>query len=163
MSTFDVFLISVLHPIQDYFSSYETDQSVGGRKWENAGTLASRTCLVSHVQPIILTFLFISIFCLIILTGELSESLSKIKTCVFGSPIGSQHRLVRLLFHKSEITKHKHYENYREFFQRQKLKISFHFFFIFLIFAQNIDCEYNLNRQKPPRRGGSNEYQQSVF
>ena len=26
---------SVLRPIQDYFSSYETGQSVGGRKWEN--------------------------------------------------------------------------------------------------------------------------------
>ena len=31
---------------------------------------------------------------------------------------------------------------------------------IFLIFAQNIDCGYTL---EPPRRGGSNEYQQSMF
>ena len=31
---------------------------------------------------------------------------------------------------------------------------------IFLIFAQNIDCEYTL---EPPRRGGSNEYPQSMF
>ena len=31
---------------------------------------------------------------------------------------------------------------------------------IFLISAQNIDCEYSL---EPPRRGGSNEYPQSVF
>ena len=31
---------------------------------------------------------------------------------------------------------------------------------IFLIFAQNIDCGYTL---EPPRRGGSNEYPQSVF
>ena len=31
---------------------------------------------------------------------------------------------------------------------------------IFLIFAQNIDCEYTL---EPPRRGGSNEYLQSMF
>ena len=31
---------------------------------------------------------------------------------------------------------------------------------IFLISAQNIDCEYSL---KPPRRGASNEYQQSIF
>ena len=30
----------------------------------------------------------------------------------------------------------------------------------FLIFAQNIDCGYTL---KPPRRGGSNEYPQSMF
>ena len=33
-------------------------------------------------------------------------------------------------------------------------------FAIFLIFAQNIDCGYTL---KPPRRGGSNEYPQSMF
>ena len=31
---------------------------------------------------------------------------------------------------------------------------------IFLIFAQNIDCGYSL---EPPRRGGSNEYPQSIF
>ena len=31
---------------------------------------------------------------------------------------------------------------------------------IFQISAQNIDCGYSL---EPPRRGGSNEYPQSVF
>ena len=31
---------------------------------------------------------------------------------------------------------------------------------IFLNSAQNIDCEYSL---EPPRRGGSNEYPQSMF
>ena len=31
---------------------------------------------------------------------------------------------------------------------------------IFTIFAQNIDCVYSL---EPPRRGGSNEYPQSMF
>ena len=31
---------------------------------------------------------------------------------------------------------------------------------IFLIFDQNIDCGYTL---EPPRRGGSNEYSQSMF
>ena len=30
----------------------------------------------------------------------------------------------------------------------------------FLIFAQNIDCEYPL---EPPRRGGSNEYQNLCY
>ena len=30
----------------------------------------------------------------------------------------------------------------------------------FLIFAENKDCGYSL---EPPRRGGSNEYQQSMF
>ena len=34
------------------------------------------------------------------------------------------------------------------------------FFDIFLNFAQNIDCGYTL---EPPRRGGSNEYPQSMF
>ena len=34
------------------------------------------------------------------------------------------------------------------------------FFFIFLIFAQNIDCGYPL---EPPHRGGSNMYPQSMF
>ena len=33
-------------------------------------------------------------------------------------------------------------------------------YIIFLISAQNIDCGYSL---EPPRRGGSNEYQQSMF
>ena len=33
-------------------------------------------------------------------------------------------------------------------------------FDIFLIFAQNIDCGYTL---ETPRRGGSNEYSQSMF
>ena len=33
-------------------------------------------------------------------------------------------------------------------------------YIIFLIFAQNLDCRYSL---EPPRRGGSNEYQQSMF
>ena len=58
-----------------------------------------------------------------------------------------------------------HYENmpiltYRKFYH-QKLKI-----FrkkksdIFHISAQNIDCGYSL---EPPRRGGSNEYSQSMF
>ena len=33
-------------------------------------------------------------------------------------------------------------------------------YIIFLIFAQNIDCGYSL---EPPRRGGSNQYLQSMF
>ena len=58
-----------------------------------------------------------------------------------------------------------HYENlpmqYTEIFLALKTE---HFqlkkFDIFLIFAQNIDCGYTL---EPPRRGGSNEYPQSMF
>ena len=33
-------------------------------------------------------------------------------------------------------------------------------YIIFLISAQNLDCEYSL---EPPRWGGSNEYPQSMF
>ena len=35
----------------------------------------------------------------------------------------------------------------------------------FLFFAQNIDCGYTLEppHLEPPRRGGSNEYPQSMF
>ena len=45
---------SILRPFQDYFSSCETGQSVGGRKREilekkTPGTPASRSWLVSHV------------------------------------------------------------------------------------------------------------------
>ena len=40
-----------------------------------------------------------------------------------------------------------------ENFQRKR-------FYIFHIFAQNIDCGYTL---EPPHRGGSNEYSQSMF
>ena len=48
------FFNSVLRPFQDYFSSYETGQSVGGAKTgepreKPPDTPASRTWLVSHV------------------------------------------------------------------------------------------------------------------
>ena len=48
------FFYSVLCPFQDYFSSYETGQSVGGAKTgepreKPPDTPASRTWLVSHV------------------------------------------------------------------------------------------------------------------
>ena len=52
---------------------------------------------------------------------------------------------------------------YRDFHQVTVVKIEnflYTFFDIFLIFAQNIDCGYTL---EPPRRGGSNEYPQSMF
>ena len=52
--SFFFFLNSVLRPFQDYFSLYETGQSVGGTKTgepreKPPGTPASRTWLVSHV------------------------------------------------------------------------------------------------------------------
>ena len=48
------FFNSVLRPFQDYFSSYETGQAVGGAKTAEPrekppGTHASRTWLVSYV------------------------------------------------------------------------------------------------------------------
>ena len=61
--------------------------------------------------------------------------------------------------------KARHYENtpmqYTEFFKVVKNEnFQWIFFYIFLIFAQNIDCGYTL---EPPHRGGSNEYPQSMF
>ena len=59
----------------------------------------------------------------------------------------------------------KHYENmpmqFTEIFLALKIKIfGCKILIFFLIFAQNIDCGYTL---EPPRRGGSNEYPQSMF
>ena len=49
----------------------------------------------------------------------------------------------------------------QEFFLVVKnLKFHYKCFDIFLSIAQNIDCGYTL---EPPRRGGSNEYPQSMF
>ena len=58
-----------------------------------------------------------------------------------------------------------HYENipmqYTEILCALKIgNFQLKFFYIFLIFAQNIDCGYTLEL---PRRGGSNEYPQSMF
>ena len=58
-----------------------------------------------------------------------------------------------------------HYENmpmqYTEIFLALKIEnFQLKNFDIFLIFAQNIDFGYTL---EPPRRGGSNEYPQSMF
>ena len=50
---------------------------------------------------------------------------------------------------------------YTEIFLALKIEnFQLKIFDIFLIFAQNIDCGYTL---EPPRRGGSNEYPQSMF
>ena len=51
---FVLFFYSVFHPFQDYFSSYETGESVGGAKMgepreKPPGTPARRIWLVSHV------------------------------------------------------------------------------------------------------------------
>ena len=49
---------------------------------------------------------------------------------------------------------------YTEHFANRKRKFSNKNADIFHISAQNIECEYSL---EPPRRGGSNEYHQSMF
>ena len=50
---------------------------------------------------------------------------------------------------------------YREIFSALQIEnFQLKKFDIILIFAQNIDCGYTL---EPPRRGGSNEYPQSMF
>ena len=50
---------------------------------------------------------------------------------------------------------------YRDFLSYKKIFFSVEFFFyIFLIFAQNIDCGYSLEL---PHRGGFNEYPESMF
>ena len=69
------------------------------------------------------------------------------------------------VLHKPAFTVTVHYENmpmqYAEIFKDvKKQNFQLKFLDIFLIFAQNIDCGYTL---EPPRRGGSNEYPQSMF
>ena len=58
-----------------------------------------------------------------------------------------------------------HYENtpiqiYRKFHLQKTENFQIKNSDIFRISAQNIDCGYSL---EPPRRGGSNEYPQSMF
>ena len=50
--------------------------------------------------------------------------------------------------------------NILRFFVCKNEKFHWKIFDIFYIFAQNIDCGYTLEL---PRRGGSNEYFQSIF
>ena len=57
------------------------------------------------------------------------------------------------------LRKHAHLI-YSNFFRSKIDNFQRKFLDICLIFAQNIDCGYML---EPPRRGGSNEYPQSMF
>ena len=60
-----------------------------------------------------------------------------------------------------EGTLHKHaYSNILEILQSKKENFQIRNSDIFHISPQNTDCGYPL---EPPRRGGSNKYQQSVF
>ena len=59
------------------------------------------------------------------------------------------------------FTLRKHaYSNILKILQPKKENFQIKNSYIFHISAQNIDCEYSL---EPPRRGGSNEYPQSMF
>ena len=58
-----------------------------------------------------------------------------------------------------------HYENtpiqiYRKIYLQKRNFSDIKTLIFFTFFAQNIDCGYSL---EPPRRGGSNEYPQSMF
>ena len=62
-------------------------------------------------------------------------------------------------------SKNQHYENtpiqiYWQFYNQKNENFHIKNSDIFHISAQNIDCGYSL---EPPRRGGSNEYPQSMF
>ena len=62
---------------------------------------------------------------------------------------------------KSIISLRKHaYSNILKILQPKKENVQIKNSDIFLISAQNIDCGYSL---EPPRRGGSNEFPQSMF
>ena len=61
----------------------------------------------------------------------------------------------------SRITLREHaYSNILKILPPKKGKFSDKILIFFHISAQNIDCGYSL---EPPQRGGSNEYQQSMF
>ena len=57
------------------------------------------------------------------------------------------------------ITKTSHFK-YTENFTTKNENFQIKILIIFQISAQNIDCGYSL---EPPRRGGSNDYPQSMF
>ena len=67
--------------------------------------------------------------------------------------------MIKIMYIMWPLRKHAH-AVYRKCFVCKNEKFHWKNFDIFLIFAQNIDCGYTL---EPPRRGGSNEYPQSMF
>ena len=58
------------------------------------------------------------------------------------------------------ITKTRLFIHWEFYHQKKNENFQIKKSYIFHIFAQNIDCRYSL---EPPRRGGSNEYPQSMF
>ena len=79
------------------------------------------------------------------------------KETIFVPPLSFQYRL---LF-RGDLTLRKHaYSNILKILLPENENFQLKNSNIFHISAQNIDCRYSL---KPPRRGGSNEYPQSMF
>ena len=70
---------------------------------------------------------------------------------------------IRLVYHVNSllrITKTRLFKNTENFTNKKNENFQIKKSNIFHISAQNIDCGYSL---EPPRRGGSNEYPQSMF
>ena len=85
-----------------------------------------------------------------------------ITTCLMFDPKHRSPRQSLTVSDKEEINIMKTCPCNKQRFLAVKIEIIFsaEIFYIFLIFAQNIDCGYTL---EPHRRGGSNEYPQSMF
>ena len=82
-----------------------------------------------------------SIFNVCCMHKDLSYNTIKCKECVYSLRKHAYSNILKILQPKTGKFPDKNYD-------------------IFHISAQNIDCGYSL---EPPRRGGSNEYSQSVF
>ena len=80
-----------------------------------------------------------------------------VKWCTYGGSESTEH----LFFYVSIIPLRRHaYSNIKKISPPKTKNFSDKNSDMFQISAQNIDCGYSL---EPPRRGGSNEYPQSLF
>ena len=82
---------------------------------------------------------------------------TKSRTCVFSSK--QAHFLAFLFVQAQSLRKHV-YSNILKILPPKSENFQIKNSDIFLIYVRNIDCGYSL---EPPRRGGSNEYSQSMF
>ena len=85
--------------------------------------------------------------------------------CTWGKKKPDGVREHRICMLARQIKPWSHYENtpiqlYWKFYHQKNENFQIKNSDIFHISAQNIDCGYSL---EPPRRGGSNEYPQSMF
>ena len=83
-----------------------------------------------------------------------SESFCLVGTCICNSIKKKVCKQIARSITKTRLFKYT--ENLKPKTEHFQIKI----LMIFIISAQNIDCGYSL---EPPRRGGSNEYPQSIF